>query len=59
MRRFTLIEHLLGHEQRQINRQGGGPGAGQRRFDQCTALRQEINTLYFQLRTFLEEESTQ
>lgn len=57
LRRFTLIEHLLGHEQLRINREGGERSGGdRRRFDQCTELRQEINGLYFELRNFLEEE---
>ncbi|MGH1493707.1 MAG: patatin-like protein [Acidimicrobiales bacterium] len=55
LRRFTLIEHLLSHEQQRILDRPGPRGGYDERFAQCVRLRRTINELYDDLNNYLQD----
>ena len=52
LRRFSLLEHLISHHQRELNSSTGDDV--EERFERYAAMRRDINRLYLELITFAE-----
>ncbi len=52
LRRFSLLEHLISHHQRELN--GSTGDDVEERFERYAAMRRDINRLYLELITFAE-----